>query len=115
MVLVIVIGKRIFCNNHEDEINVRYCKKIINEYLKYEKETYQWIHLSVFNAIDLETDHEQQMLENTYFEFKDESGNKMREYHINTHAIFRDENKFKKKTLNLTKSIHQAHDDGGPR
>ena len=78
-------------------MNVRYWKIFIDKYFKYEKNTYRWIHLSESDAINLEKKQEQQLLENTYFEFEDKNGNKMREYHVNTHPAFRDKTKYKKK------------------
>ena len=78
-------------------MNIKYRKKIIEEYFKCEKDTYWWIHLTESDAIDLEKENNQQLLENTYYEFEDLNGKKMREYHVNTHATFRDETKYWKK------------------
>ena len=71
-------------------------KKIIDKYFKYEKDTYRWIHLHESDAINMKKEHNQQLLENIFFEFQDKNGNKMREYHVNTHPAFRDETKYKK-------------------
>ena len=47
----------------------------------------------------MEKDNNQQLLENIFFELQDKNGNKMREYHVDTHPVFRDKTKYKKELL----------------
>ena len=86
--------KNYFCDKHESDENVRNREQFIKEYFKYELDSYRWIHLPEDVAKDLEKKDDNQLLENVFFGFE-KNGIKMREYHVDTHASFCDQNKFK--------------------
>ena len=79
--------KSYYCDKHEDESNVLFRKKFIKKYFQYEKNTYRWVHLKEEDAIELERDNNNKLLENTFVEFTNDN-QKMREYHVDTHPIF---------------------------
>ena len=76
-----------YCDKHEDESNIIFSKNFIKKYFKYERNTYRWVHLSESDAIQLEKNEDEKLLENTFTEFI-HNNQKMREYHVDTHSIF---------------------------
>ena len=62
-------NKNYYCDKHEDKANVEYRERFAKEYFKYEKNTYRWVHLTEDEAIKLENNKEDKLLENTFVEF----------------------------------------------
>ena len=79
--------KSYYCDKHEDESNILFRKKIIKKYFQFETNTYRWVHLTRNDAVQLEKDEKQNLLENIYTSFI-HNNQKMPEYHIDTHSIF---------------------------
>ena len=81
------MNKKIISDKNEEEKNVEYRKEFISKYFKYEKNAYRWVHLTGSDAVKLENNEENKLLENKYSAFI-LNNQKMREYHVNTHSIF---------------------------
>ena len=76
-----------YSDKYEDESNILFRKKIIKKYFQYEKNTCRWVHLTENDAVQLEKDEKQNLLENAFTRFI-HNNQKMRQYHVNTHSIF---------------------------
>ena len=76
-----------FCDRHEHESNVLYRDEFIKKYFQYEKNTYRLVHLKEIDAIHMEKDNDNKLLENTFVEFIYDN-QKMREYHVDTLPAF---------------------------
>ena len=61
--------KSYYCDKHKDKANVEYREKFAKEYFKYEQNMYRWVHLTKDEAIKLENNKEDKLLENTFVEF----------------------------------------------
>ena len=71
LVSIIANKQNYYYDKHESEDNVKYCEKIMKQYYKHEKNTYQWIHLTESDAIKLEEDsNQQELLKNIFLVLK---------------------------------------------
>jgi len=78
-------NKNYFCDRHEDVSNKEYRIKFIQQYLKYERFTYRWVHIEEDVAIEMEKNKE--LLEGIFVLFEKDN-KKYREYHVDTHPMF---------------------------
>ena len=78
--------KTYYNDKHESEENVSYRKKIIRKYFDYELLSYLWVQLTDEEAIELENDHDDPLLPDSYA-YRE---NGVREYHIDMHSKFKE-------------------------
>ena len=76
-----------FSDKHENSENVEFRKKSTKEYFKYELRTYRWVQVPGELAMTMESDSEQPLVKNIYYEYVNEN-KKMREYHVDAHPMF---------------------------
>ena len=77
-----------YTDKHEDPGNVSDRKKFICNYSKYELRSYVWCQISEEVAVGLEN-NEEVNLSKAFYEYRNDKGKMMREYHVDVHPYLK--------------------------
>lgn len=81
--------KGFYVDGHERPATIIYCNQFVARYLRYEQRIFQWIQIIYVRRIGLQ--NKKMIPSNSGYEYLDDNGVIMIEYHVNSCLLFQDE------------------------